>query len=161
MNGWTILVHPLFLQQIEKLTAAAEEERRKNAAAPGPSAKLLAHLLELALEKIPQDPANPAYRHGGTLGEDRRHWFRAKTGNGRYRLFYRFQSSARIIVLVWVNGEGSLRTYGSRTDAYAVFGGMLDQGNPPDNWDSLIAAAQEADTLQTWKEVASARKKNR
>jgi toxin YhaV len=115
----------------------------------------------LALEKIPQDPANPAYRHGGTLGEDRRHWFRAKTGNGRYRLFYRFQSSARIIVLVWVNDEGSLRTYGSRTDAYAVFAGMLDQGNPPDSWDSLIAAAREPDTQEAWERVASARKRKR
>jgi toxin YhaV len=151
----------LFLQQLEKLTLAAEDERRKKGAAPGANAKLLAHLLDLALEKIPQDPGNPAYRHGGTLGEDRRHWFRAKTGNGRYRLFYRFQSSARIIVLVWVNDDSSLRTYGSRTDAYAVFAHMLDQGNPPDSWDSLIAAANEAETLQAWKAVASRRKKDR
>jgi len=76
-------------------------------------------------------------------------------------LFHRFQSSARIILLIWVNDEGSSRTSGSRTDAHVVFAGMLDQGNPPDSWDSLIAAARESNTLHTWKEVASARKKNR
>ena len=50
-NGWTLLAHPLFLQQIEKLTVAAEAERRKEPRTPGPNAKLLAHILDLALEK--------------------------------------------------------------------------------------------------------------
>lgn len=144
VNGWTILAHPLFLDSMERLIAAVEGER---AAAPGapPSgnAKLLAHLLDLAFDKIPSDPTNPAYRHGGTLS-GRKHWFRAKTGNGRYRLFFRYQSSARIIVYAWVNDENSLRTYGSRSDAYSVFAGMLDAGNPPDDWDDLVAESTNA-----------------
>jgi toxin YhaV len=94
--GWTIIAHPLFLEQIEKLVSATEAERAGSAGQAGPNAKLLAHLLDLAFDKVPRDPGNPAYRHGGTLGEDRKHWFRARTGNGRYRLFYRFQSAARI-----------------------------------------------------------------
>jgi hypothetical protein len=96
--GWTILAHPLFLKQIETLIDAAEAEGTDRDAHVGPNAKLLAHLLDLAFDKIPGDPGNPTFRQGGTLGEDRRHWFRAKTGNGRYRLFFRFQSAARIIV---------------------------------------------------------------
>jgi len=140
-NGWIILAHPLFLTQIEKLVEAAEEEKRDSAGGHGPNAKLLAHLLDLAFEKIPLDPGNPAYRHGGTLGGDRKNWFRAKTGNGRYRLFYRFQSSDRLIVYAWVDDERSLRTYGSRRDAYVVFARMLDAGNPPNDWDSIVAAA--------------------
>ena len=141
--GWTILALPLFLAQIEKLAAAAATERSSPDAETGPNTKLLGHLLDLAFDKIPRDPGNPVFRHGGTLGGDRKHWFRAKTGNGRYRLFYRFQSSARIIVLAWVNDEYSLRSYGSRTDAYAVFAKMLDAGNPPGDWDELLAAASE------------------
>jgi len=139
--GWAILVHPLFLDQIEKLVAAAEAERSGLTADPGPNAKLLAHLLDLAFDKIPRDPGNAGLRHGGTLGRDRKHWFRAETGNGRYRLFYRFQSAARIIVYAWVNDENSLRTYGRSTDAYAVFAKMLNDGNPPNDFDSLVAAA--------------------
>jgi toxin YhaV len=146
--GWTILAHPLFLMQIEKLISATEAERSGMTADAGPNTKLLGHLLDLAFEKIPRDPGNPIFRHGGTLGEDRKNWFRAKTGNGRYRLFYRFQSSARIIVFAWVNDEDSLRTYGSRTDAYAVFAKMLDAGNPPDDWTKLLAAASKVSSVR-------------
>ena len=156
------MAHPLFLEQIEKLTAAAEAEREGDRTSPpGPNAKLLAHLLDLAFEKIPQDPGNAAYRHGGTLGESRRHWFRGKTGNGRYRLFYRFQSAVRIIVYAWVNDENSLRTYGSNTDAYAVFAAMLDDGNPPDDWDELVNRAKRADTFRRLKGVAAGRNRAR
>jgi toxin YhaV len=148
VHGWTVLAHPLFIGAIERLTEAAEGERRAQPdALPGANAKLLAHLLDLAFDKVPRDPGNPAYRHGGTLGENRKHWFRAKTGNGRYRLFYRFQTSARIIVYAWVNDENSLRTYGNRTDAYAVFAGMIDDGNPPDDWDALFKAASERGSM--------------
>jgi toxin YhaV len=146
--GWTTLAHPLFLTQIENLISAAEAERSGRTAAPGPNTKLLGHLLDLAFDKIPRDPGNPIFRHGGTLGKDRRNWFRAKTGNGRYRLFYRFHSSARIIVFAWVNDEDSLRTYGSRTDAYAVFAKMLDAGNPPDDWNELVSAASKTSSVQ-------------
>lgn len=137
--GWTILAHPLFLGQVEKLVAAAEAER-SGPEQGGPNAKLLAHVFDLAFDKIPRDPGSPAFRHGGTLGDDRKNWFRARTGNGRYRLFYRFQSAARIIVYAWVNDETTLRTYSSRTDAYAVFAKMLNAGNPADNWNGLVAA---------------------
>lgn len=143
MLGWTILAHPLFLSQIESLIVAAEAEHPGPTADAGPNTKLLGHLLDLAFDKIPQDPGNPTFRHDGTLGKERRNWFRAKTANGRYRLFYRFQSSARIIVFAWVNDEDSLRTYGSRTDAYAVFTKMLDAGNAPDDWSELLAAASK------------------
>ena len=141
--GWTILAHPLFLSQIEEVVVAAEQEELETAGSHGPNTKLLAHLLDLAFDKIPRDPGSATYRHGGALGGDRKNWFRAKTGNGRYRLFYRFQSSARLIVYAWVNDENSLRTFSSRTDAYTVFARMLETGNPPNDWDELVAAASD------------------
>lgn len=135
--GWMILAHPLFLDQIERLVEAAEAEGGEE----GPNTKLLAHLLDLAFDKIPRDPGNSAFRHGGTLGGDKKNWFRAKTGNGRYRLFFRFHSPSKIIVLAWVNDADSLRTYGSKSDAYAVFASMLDSGNPPSDWEKLVKAS--------------------
>lgn len=49
-------------------------------------------------------------------------------GNGRFRLFFRYHGKARLIVYAWVNDSETLHTYGSRTDAYAVFRRMLDSG---------------------------------
>ncbi len=82
------------------------------------------------------------YRHGGAIAGGHREWYRAKTGNGRFRLFYRFDSRTMIIIYAWLNDDDTLRTYGSRTDAYAVFARMLDDGNPPGTWDELLAAAR-------------------
>lgn len=150
VNGWELFLHPLFLDQLEKLTAAVERARAKDphGYCQSANAKLLAALRKLAFEAIPQDPSRPEYRQGGTLGGDRKHWFRAKFGGGRFRLFFRYSTSARIIVLAWVNDETTLRTYGAKSDAYAVFRKMLDNGNPPDDWPALLAAASSEDGRQ-------------
>lgn len=112
LHGWSVLAHPMFLDQMTRLAlAAAEEIRDPKRTTPGPNTKLLAHLKDLAFDAIPRDPANKAYRQGKTLGPLRKHWFRGKTGNGRYRLFFRFHSPSRVIVLgliaFSVNGERS------------------------------------------------------
>jgi toxin YhaV len=59
-------------------------------------------------------------------------------------LFFRYSSSAKVIVFAWVNDETTLRTYGAKSDVYAVFRKMLDGGNPPDDWAALMAAASDA-----------------
>jgi toxin YhaV len=146
--GWTILLHPLLLDQLERLVGAAERERSARGGVEGPNTKLAAALKHLMFVEVPEDPARARYRHGGTLGEELRHWLRAKCGNGRFRLFFRFRTDARLIVFTWVNDQDSLRTYGSRTDAYAVFRRMLGEGNPPDDWESLVAAASDPDVLR-------------
>lgn len=151
-HGWELFAHPLFLDQLEKLTAAVESSRRKDPRdwRKGANAKVLAVLHKLVFDIIPQDPTRPEYRQGGTLGSDGKHWFRAKFGGGRFRLFFRYSTSAKVIIFAWVNDETTLRTYGAKTDAYAVFRKMLDKGNPPDDWASLVkAASSEAAKLRT------------
>lgn len=149
-QGWELFAHPLLIDQLEKLMAAADGERaRKPDTYPsGANAKLLAGLRRLIFEVIPEDPARVEYRQGGTLGADRKHWFRAKFGGGRFRLFFRYDSKSRIIVYAWVNDETTLRTYGAKTDAYAVFRGMLDKGHPPDDWGALLKAVSDETALQ-------------
>lgn len=146
VQGWELFAHPLLLSQIDKLVVAVEREKAKapHTFQSGANAKLLATLRRLLFEVIPQDPARAEYRQGSTLGSDRKHWFRAKFGGGRFRLFFRFESRSRIIVYAWVNDETTLRTYGAKTDAYAVFRKMLDKGNPPDDWNTLSKAAMDA-----------------
>ncbi|TVV76914.1 type II toxin-antitoxin system YhaV family toxin [Sphingomonas solaris] len=143
VNDWTIYAHPLLLDQLEKLIAAVEKAKAKSLQdwARSANAKVLAAVRSLMLERVPSDPARPEYRQGGTLGAARKHWFRAKFGNGRFRLFFRYDSRSKIIIFAWVNDDTTLRTYGSKTDAYAVFNGMLDKGNPPDDWTALLKAA--------------------
>ncbi len=144
VNGWALYAHPLFLEQLEKLTAAVERAREKDPTTfpSTANAKLLAALRKLMFEVIPIDPTRPEFRQGGTLGSSRKHWFRAKFGNGRFRLFFRYSSAAKIIIFAWVNDSGTLRTYGSKSDAYAVFRAMLDKGNPPEDWDALMDASK-------------------
>jgi toxin YhaV len=143
INGWGILAHPLFLDQIEKLAAAVERERERNPVTykDGNNAKLLKALSVLAFETIPQDPTRKIYRQGRTLGDDLKNWFRAKFSNGRFRLFFRFNNARRLIIYAWVNDADTKRTYGSSSDAYAVFKKMVENGNPPNGWAQLEAAA--------------------
>ena len=142
VNGWALYEHPQFTRQREKLERAVEAARAKDPQGYRQSgdAKLLAAIARLTLEIIPGDPGASQFRQGGTLGKARKHWFRAKFGSGRYRLFYQFSSAAKVIIYAWINDEGSLRTYGARHDAYAVFKAMLDKGDPPDSWSDLVKA---------------------
>lgn len=158
INGWTILAHPLFLDQLEKLTGAVEalKAKRPDQHQKSANAKLLAALNKLVFQTIPADPAAAIYRQGSTLGDGRRHWFRAKFGNGRFRLFFRYDTGARIIIFAWVNDETTLRTYGAKTDAYKVFKGMLDDGNPPDDWNALHKAASEGAAVARLDSASSA-----
>lgn len=149
-NSWGILLHPLLLDQLERVIAAAEAERsRRGEGDPaGANMKVAASLRQLMFVEIPQDPSRSSYRQGNTLGAGMRHWLRARFGNGRFRLFFRYHSTARLIVFAWVNDRETLRAYGSRTDAYAVFRRMLDSGNPPDGWEELVRASSTPDAVR-------------
>lgn len=148
INGWAIYAHPLFLDQLEGLIGQVEKARAKDPKGyrKKRSAKLLAALLKVAFEDIPSDPTRDIYRQGSTLGNEYRHWFRAKFLQ-QFRLFFRYQQTQenRVIVLAWVNDDSTLRAYDSATDAYAVFRKMLSRGNPPDDWPSLLNVAKKAD----------------
>lgn len=143
-HGWRLYAHPLFLDQLERLTTAVERAKRSNRQGwqGKPDARLLAALRSLLLDRIPRDPLAPEFRQGNTLGREHRHWFRTKFGGNRFRLFFRVDSRARVIVYAWVNDRDTLRKAGASTDPYAVFARMLAGGNPPDDWPALLAAAQ-------------------
>ncbi len=118
INGWSIFVHPLFLDQIDQLISrvAALQKKdpigylRKN------DSKRLAAIFKLALEVIPQDPTRVDYRQGSTLGDAYKHWFRAKFLQ-QYRLFFRYHIESHILVYAWVNDEDTKRAYGSGVGA--------------------------------------------
>ena len=45
---------------------------------------------------------------------------------------------------VRLNDEKTKRAYESKSDAYRTFRKMLDRGNPPDDWATLLKQAQAA-----------------
>ncbi|MDF5725440.1 MAG: type II toxin-antitoxin system YhaV family toxin [Rhizonema sp. PD37] len=144
INGWNIFAHSLFLNQFEELLTQVEHLRqkypedyqRKNAT------KRLAAIVKLAFDIIPQDPTRRDYRQGNTLGDDYKHWFRAKFFQ-QYRLFFRYHQESKIIVFAWVNDDDSQRAYESNTDAYLVFKKMLESGCHPDDWNTLLKKVKE------------------
>ena len=143
VNGWTLFAHPLFLDQLELLTQQVEAFRQKDAIGfvKKNATKRLVAIAKLAFEVIPQDPARAEYRQGNTLGEDHKHWFRAKFFQ-QYRLFFRYHAQSKVIVFAWVNDEDTKRAYESSDDACRVFRKMLESGHPPDNWEMLLAEAR-------------------
>jgi toxin YhaV len=144
VNGWTLLFHDAIIAQITTLSAASDRARKsdpKNFRANA-NVKLFAAMAKLMLEVIPADPGRTEFRQGNTLGEEFRHWFRAKF-LGRFRLFFRYDSRARLIVYAWVNDERTLRQSGGRNDPYTVFRRMLESGNPPDDWAALVKGARQ------------------
>lgn len=142
-HGWTLLFHDCVIEQMQKLYAAAQHAEQNDPIgfASNANVKLFRALSQLMLEVVPGEPARDEYRQGNTLGPEYRHWRRAKIGR-RFRLFFRYDSRAKVIVYAWVNDEQTLRSSGSKSDPYAVFEKMLGRGNPPDDWDALVIASR-------------------
>jgi toxin YhaV len=121
IHGWTIFAHPpvfnqyeKFLQQVADLRAKAPTDYQKRNAS-----KRLAAIVHLAFDAIPQDLERP-----------------------EYRLFFQFHAVSKVIMLVWVNNADTKRAYESDADAYWVFKKMLADGQPPGDWEPLLAEAR-------------------
>ena len=142
-HGWTLLFHGCLIDQLRHLHRAVERAQRRDTTRSGSNAnvKLFHALSRLMLEVIPQDPSRAEYRQGNTLGSRHRRWRRAKIGR-RFRLFFRFDARAKVIVYAWVNDQSTLRSTGSRTDPYTVFAKMLARDHPPGDWASLMTASK-------------------
>jgi toxin YhaV len=149
INGWIILAHPLFIDQVDSLVQEVEELQRKEPLnyRSKASVKKLAAIFHLAFKQVPDDPSLPEYRQGSTLGNENKHWFRVKFFQ-QYRLFFRYHLEKKIIIYAWVNDDSTKRAYDKKTDAYAVFRKMLINGNPPNSWDDLLKEANHSNLIE-------------
>jgi len=148
-HGWTLLFHECVIGQLQRLHTAAQRAEAKDQKRgkqqgfeTNANVKLFRGLSQLMMDVIPGDPARAECRQGNTLGDAYRHWRRTKIGR-RFRLFFRYDERAKIIVYAWVNDEQTLRSAGSQTDPYTVFEKMLRRGNPPDDWKALVQASKQ------------------
>lgn len=144
IHGWTVFTHPLFLAQLEELTRQVEVLRQKDPIGyvKKHASKRLAAITRLAFDIIPQDPTRPEYRQGGALGNEHKHWFRAKFFQ-QDRLFFRYHAPSKVIVFAWVNDEDTKRANESGDNAYRIFRRMLENGHPPNDWHELLAEARK------------------
>ena len=143
-HGWTLLFHDSLIEQMMKLRAAVLRARENDPDGfeSNANVKFFRALVQLMQDVVPGDPARDEYRQGNTMGAAYRHWRRAKLGR-RYRLFFRYDSKAKVIVYAWVNDERTLRSSGSKSDPCEVFKKMLGRGNPPDEWNALAEASKQ------------------
>ncbi len=142
-EGWKLYQHPAFQIPFEKLVVEVERLQQADPInyVDHPKAKLLKRILDLILKEIPADPAGAQYRQGNTLGAAYRHWRRARFLQ-RFRLFFRYHEPSRTIIYGWVNDQNTLRQTGAETDPYVVFRKRLEQGNPPDDWETLVQESE-------------------
>lgn len=143
-HGWTLLFHDNLIEQLMRLRTAVlrAQENDPEGFESNSNVKFFRALIQLIQDQVPDDPARHEYRQGNTLGPAYRHWRRAKLGR-RYRLFFRYDSTAKVIVYAWINDAQTLRSAGSKSDPYAVFEKMLGRGNPPDDWNALVLASRQ------------------
>jgi toxin YhaV len=134
-SGWKLVGDQHFVAAFMDLQNRAKIELSLGKA--GVHAKLLAAILELTQERIPTNPRSDKYLLGNTLGTRYRTWCRAKFLM-RYRLFFRYNSTHRVIIYSWFNSTDTLRKVGSSTDPYVIFQKMLAAGKPPTDFDELL-----------------------
>lgn len=139
LSGWTFVAWPAFDERWRALITAVATQRAARPTGPlsSPEATVLAALVHLLRDHIARDPNAADYRLKANLGA----WRRVKF-LGRLRLFYRFSSVHRLVVLAWLNDENTLRKDGAASDPYQVFAGMLSRGDVPDTWSALVAGAK-------------------
>jgi len=111
-HGWTLLFHDGVIELLQKLHAAARRAQENDPEGFESDAKLFRALSQLMLEVVPSDPARDEYRQGNTLGPVHRHWRRAWVGR-RFRLFFRYDSKAKVIVYAWISDERTPRSSGN------------------------------------------------
>lgn len=154
-NGWQIFYHRVFQAAIDELENFVTHlaQREPLAYKSHPKTKLLASIFKAIREKVPANPAAPAFRLGKTLDsatQANAHWRRVKEGlPDRYRLFFRFASSPiKLIVYVWFNDEDTLRKAGAKTDVYETFKRMLAKGMVPQSIEELLQQAAPTENKQ-------------
>ena len=140
--AWRLYAHPAFSKPFDALVAEVARLRKNDPSgyAQHPKAKVLKRIVDLVETEIPRDPGAAEYNLGNTLGPAHRHGRRAKF-LGRFRLFFRYDSKAAVILYAWVNGENTLRKTGGANDPYRLFSGMLRKGRLPNDWAALLNEA--------------------
>ena len=142
-HGWNLLFHEGLIEQLQKLQAAAQRAQAQDPQGfeSNANVKLFNALAQLMLETVPSDPNRDEYRQGNTMGPAFRHWRRGKVGR-RFRLFFRFDSKAKIIIfMAMMEAQTYFAERQARADV-AAFDAVMARagGEPPREGDRILLA---------------------
>jgi len=118
-HGWTLLFHGGFIEQLRKVKAAAvpvsdSEPQQFDGDA---NAKLFQALSHWVMDAVPCDPSRDAFRHCNIAEPAHSNWRCAKIG-GRFRLFFRYDARAKVIVFAALKDRATAMAPSSeRSDA--------------------------------------------
>ena len=126
-NNYLLKAHEIFFQRARALNDVvktlskklSDEELKQHE-----TVKLAKRVYMATLEVIPQNPNDPAYY----LKDDLKKYRRYKQGLERYRLFFAFSTTPKIILYLYLNDQDTLRKEGSKHDPYEIFRGFVRQG---------------------------------
>jgi len=155
INNWKIFYHKIFKVIYKELIYSVQKLKKKNPNSYKShyKTKLLASIQYVIKKDVPNNPTDPKYRLGHTLGEKHSHWRRVKNNMPpRYRMFFRFRTNyhrdansdaIKCIIFVWFNDISNLRKKDSKTDVYNVFYALIKRGKIPDNWTELLEQSSD------------------
>ena len=140
VNGWLLLQYKLFSDQIVELKTEVKKVQNSNPESykEHPKTKRLLRIKQLIFDEIPAEPGHERWNQGNSLGTEFKLWKRAKFGKNRFRLFFRYDSTNKIIIYAWVNNENTLRKEGDKNEPYAIFAKGLRKGDPPSDLAALL-----------------------
>ena len=145
-DSWDLFYFKVFDEQIDALTKDVVHLREidPDNYKDHPKTKLLAKVIYAIRNRVLSNPLDPQFNLGKTLGKNFTHYKRIKEGMpDRYRAFFRFQSSDKSVIMIWMNDEFTLRKAGSKTDVYNVFLKMLINQEIPPKWKDLIGESKK------------------
>ncbi|PSB06662.1 endonuclease [Pleurocapsa sp. CCALA 161] len=144
INGWTILFHPLFNDQWQKLLHLVKSLRSRlptDDFVKHPQVKLFKALTVGIEEKIPNDPKSSYFALRKPLDKYSR---LKKMGlPNRYRLFFKVFPQQKVIIILWLGfprkeGDKKDCPKGYRFAYYRVFAKMVKKGQFPLSLKDLI-----------------------
>lgn len=144
---WEKLWHHIFEEKYLTLLELVEREIERDPETfyQSKNYKFFECVTDCIQNRIFISPTSREFILGNTLGKEHRDWRRAKQGMpNRYRLFFKYSTSDKTIVLAWFNDENSLRKANSKTDVYEVFKSMLERDEIPSNMQDLISQSTAA-----------------
>jgi toxin YhaV len=145
INGWLVLALPEVERRYVELRRRVRELKQTlpdEEYVRHPTVKLFASVLRLLTRTIPENPDAPEFRPGGSLAR-----FRRARKHGLppgYRLFWVFSSRLRVIIILYLNDETTLRKEGAKTDPYRVFQRLVDRGEIGANFEANLSLWRRA-----------------
>jgi toxin YhaV len=126
-NNYLLKQHSIYADRVAELTRNVKKLKARLSPVDfsrHPFVKFAWRVRKAERELIPENPDHPDYQLKGNLKRFRRF----KKGIKRYRVFFCFSQSPKIILYLYLNNDKTLRKEGDKNDPYLLFKKYVDKG---------------------------------